>query len=365
MCPGARRVGYTAAVMMRQICLLAVLASAVWAAPKKIVVVGLSEAQIQEVQAVTPEARIVAGVPPEQHAVTAVTPDSPEAAQQRERLLREVADADAFIGGPTAEVIRAGKRLKWVQVLSAGVEPYLYPELVNSDIVLTNARIVASPGIADHGFAMLLALTRKLTHFISIRPHEIWDRKPYGLQELEGKTAVVVGVGGIGSHVARRAWAFGMKVIGVDPKEFPPNPMVDRYVYPDRLDEVLPQADAVFLCAPHTRESEKMFGPRQFERMKKGSYFIALSRGKLYDLNALVKALDGGRLAGAGVDVVDPEPLPKGHPLWKFNNVVITPHIATQCDGEIPRRMKLIKENVLRFTRGEQLVNVVDKAKGY
>lgn len=356
---------YTAAVMKRCVCLFAAITPLLWAQPKKIVVAGLSEAQLREVRAVAPEARIVAGVPPEQHAVTALTPESPEAAQQEARLLREVADADAFIGGPTPEVIRAGKRLKWVQVLSAGVEPYLYPELVNSNIVLTNARIVASPGIADHGFAMLLALTRKLTHFISIRPDEIWERKPYELQELEGKTAVVIGVGGIGSNVARRAWGFGMTVIGVDPKEFPPNPLVDRYVYPDRLDDVLPQADAVFLCAPHTRESEKMFGSRQFERMKKGSYFIALSRGKVYDLNALVKALDSQHLAGAGVDVTDPEPLPKGHPLWQFDNVVITPHIATQCDGEIPRRMELVKENVLRFTRGEKLINIVDKEKGY
>lgn len=332
---------------------------------KKVVVLGLSQAEIDELRRAAPALQMVPGIPPAAHAVTAVTPDAPDNVEQKQRLLREVADADGFIGGPTREVIQAGKKLKWVQVLSAGVEPYLYPELVHSDIVLTNARIVASPGIADHAFGMLLALTRKLNYFISIRPNEIWERKPYDLLELEGKTALVIGMGGIGSQVARRANGFGMRVIGVDPKEFPPNPLIDKMVYPDRLDEVIPQADAIFVCAPHTAESEYMLGARQFELMKKGAFFIAVSRGKLYRLDALVKALDSRRLAGAGVDVTDPEPLPKGHPLWRFENVVITPHIATQCDGEMPRKLELLKENAARFARGAPLLHVVDKARGY
>jgi phosphoglycerate dehydrogenase-like enzyme len=337
----------------------------VGAEPKKIVVVGLAAAEIEELRKAAPDARIVSGIPAAAHTVTAITPDSPEAVEQKQQLLREMTDADAFIGGPTEDVIRTGKKLKWVQVLSAGVEPYRYPDLINSNIVLTNSRLVASPGIADHAMGMLLALTRKLTYFVSIRTQETWERKPYDLLELRGKTAVIVGMGGIGSSVAKRAKAFDMTVIGVDPKELPPSPVVDRMVYPDRLDQVIPMADAVFLCMPHTPESEGMFGARQFELMKKGSFFIAVSRGKVYNLDGLVKALDSRRLAGAGVDVVDPEPLPKNHPLWKFENVVITPHIATQSDGEFPRRLELLKENVARFAKGEQLLNVVDKVKGY
>ena len=108
-----------------------------------------------------------------------------------------------------------------------------------------------------------------------------------------------------------------------------------------------------------------MYGPSQFERMKRGSYFIALSRGKIYDLPALIKALDSERLAGAGVDVTDPEPLPPGNPLWKFDNVVITPHVATQGEGGTPRRIELYKENIARFAAGERLINVVDKMKEY
>lgn len=351
--------------MKELICLLAVAAPLLFGQDRKIVVVGLSSAQISELREVVSGVRIVAGMPPAAHAVTAVTPDAPAAVRQKQKLLAEVADADAFIGGPTREVIRAGKKLKWVQVLSAGVEPYMYPELINSDIVLTNARIIASPGIADHALGMLLALTRKLNYFASIRSKQIWDRKPYHLLELEGKTAVIIGVGGIGSQVARRAKAFGMEVIGVDPKEFPPSPSVDKMVYPDRLNDVIPLADVVFMCAPHTPESENMFAGRQFELMKQGSFFIAVSRGKTYSMDGLVKALDSRRLAGAGVDVTNPEPLPKGHPLWQFDNVLITPHIATQCDGEVPRKMELLKDNVARFARGEKLRHIVDKQKGY
>ncbi|MEX2304291.1 MAG: D-2-hydroxyacid dehydrogenase [Bryobacterales bacterium] len=335
------------------------------AQPKKIVVVGLSADDIQELQKANPNVRIVPGLPPEQAGVTPVTPDAPTANTQRQELLREVADADAFIGGPTREVLQAAKKLKWVQVLSAGVENYQYPELMNSDIVLTNGKKIASPGIADHAMAMLLSLTRKMTHFIAVRPKEEWVRDDYALLELKGKTALVIGVGGIGSNVARRAWAFDMKVIGVDIQQMNPTPFVERFVYPDRLDEVLPQADVVFMCVPHTPKSEGMMGPGQFKLMKKGSYFIAVSRGKTYSLNGLVEALDSKRLAGAGVDVTDPEPLPKGHALWKFDNVIITPHIATQGDGEIPRRMVMIQENVARFANGEQLINVVNKREGF
>src|SRR5205823_14277114 len=164
------------------------------------------------------------------------------------------------------------------------------------------------------------ALTRDLYQIIPNRNKEEWARDRYHPIELRGKTAVIIGVGGIGSPIAQRAHAFGMTVIGVDPKEIPLNPYVSKMVFPDRLDSVLPMADVVFISAPHTPQSEGMMGPKQFELLKKGTYFIAVSRGKLYNTEALVKALDSRRLAGAGLDVTNPEPLPKGHALWKFEN---------------------------------------------
>jgi phosphoglycerate dehydrogenase-like enzyme len=140
---------------------------------------------------------------------------------------------------------------------------------------------------------------------------------------------------------------------------------VSRMVYPSQLDSVLPLADVVFVSAPLTPESRRMMGPSQFDLMKKGSFFVAVSRGGLYDTPALVKALDSKRLAGAGLDVTDPEPLPKGHPLWKFPNAVITPHVAGNSPGSHARRVGVFKENIGRFVRNEPLRNVVDKQKGY
>lgn len=282
-------------------------------------------------------------------------------------FLRDLAEADALIGGLNRQNFPVARKLKWVQTLSAGVENILFPELVASDVVLTNAKIVMGPNIADHAFALLLTITRKLNVAIADQKEEAWRRGTYTdkLIELDGKTALIIGMGGIGMQIAQRAKGFGMRVVGVDPKDIPLSVLVDEVVQPDRLDEVLPGADVVFVAAPLTNASRGMMGPAQFDRMKQGSYFIAVSRGGLYQTPALVKALDSGRLGGAGLDVTDPEPLPAGSALWKFNNVVITPHVAGQGDGMPARRLEVIKENVKRFGAGRPLLNVVDKQAGY
>jgi D-2-hydroxyacid dehydrogenase (NADP+) len=224
---------------------------------------------------------------------------------------------------------------------------------------------VQGPNIADHAMALLLALTRGLNVFFGDKEREESNREGHELLELQDMTAVVIGVGGIGSQIAQRAHGFGMKVIGVDPKDLPPNITVSRMVYPSQLDTVLPLADVVFVSAPLTPESRHMMGPGQFDLMKRGSFFVAVSRGGLYDTPALVKALDSKKLAGAGLDVTDPEPLPKGHPLWKFPNVVITPHVAGNSPGSYTRRIGVFKENIGHFVRNEPMRNVVDKQKGY
>jgi len=151
----------------------------------------------------------------------------------------------------------------------------------------------------------------------------------------------------------------------VDREDKPFVPFVEKFVKPDQLDEVLPQADVVFTSVPDTPQSRKMMGASQFALMKKNSYFIAVSRGKIYDMGGLVKALDEKRLAGAGVDVTDPEPLPKDHPLWKFENAIITPHIAGRSDQDAGRMVGTIQENIRRFVAGKPLIHVVDKKKGY
>jgi phosphoglycerate dehydrogenase-like enzyme len=285
-------------------------------------------------------------------------------------VMQEITDADAFVGDITSTEVRAGKNLKWVGVMSAGVERILFPpdgssDLRQSSIILTNNKIVQGPEIADHALAMLLMLSRNLYALYNNDRQQIWNPDSFKGIELNGKTAVVVGMGGIGTQIAVRANAFGMTVIGVDPEDKPFLPFVQRVVKPDQFDDVIPQADVVFLSVPDTPKSHKMMGSREFELMKKKSYFIAVSRGGIYDTAGLVKALDEKRLAGAGVDVTDPEPLPKEHALWRFENVIITPHIAGRSDQDAGRMTETIKENVRRFVAGKPLINVVDKQKGY
>jgi phosphoglycerate dehydrogenase-like enzyme len=316
---------------------------------KKILISNADPAVLKELQSTTANVRIVP-----------VTPDT---------IGKEIVDADALIGEIKPDQVRAAKNLKWVQVMSAGVERVLHltgsNDLRDSQIVLTNNQVVQGPEIADHALAMLLTLSRGIHTFIAHRQQELWQGRPYPGIELNGRTALVIGVGGIGTQIAVRAHAFGMDVIGVDPEDIPYSPFLKKVVKPDQLDEVIGQADVVFVSAPHTPLSHKMVGPKQFEMMKPNSYFIAVSRGGLYDLNALVKALDSKRLAGAGVDVTDPEPLPKGHPLWKFDNAIITPHIAGRSDKDRARMVSTIKQNIERFATGKPLINVVDKQKGY
>jgi phosphoglycerate dehydrogenase-like enzyme len=335
--------------MRRLLSWLVICACALTAQTKKIVVAGGEDGLARALQGVSPKARIVP--------------------VNRSNVIEEIGDADAFVGDITPAEVRAGKNLKWVQVMSAGVEHVLFlsggTDLRDSHIVLTNNRIVQGPEIADHALAMLLMLSRDLRKYIADDLQETWSRSEFHGIELRGKTAVVVGVGGIGMQISQRAWAFGMSVIGVDPEDKPFTPFLTKVVKPDQLDEVVPQADVVFISAPHTEKSHKMMGAREFELMKPHSYFIAVSRGGVYDMGGLVKALDSKRLAGAGVDVMDPEPLPKGHPLWKFDNVVITPHIAGRSDHDRDRMVGTVKENIRRFVAGEPLINVVDKQKGY
>ena len=296
---------------MRLIILVLCCVSFVFGQQKKVLVAYPNLAQ--ELETVNSGAKIIA-----------VTPSD---------AIEQIADADAYIGNITSAEVRAGKNLKWVGVMSAGVENVLYPkdgshDLRDSNITLTNNKIVQGPEIADHALAMLLMLSRNLYVLYRNDQQQIWNPRSFHGIELNGKTAVVIGVGGIGTQISLRAYAFGMNVIGVDPEDKPFVPFIKRVVKPDQLDEVLPLADVVFISVPDTPRSRKMMGAHQFDLMKKNSYFIAVSRGAIYDMNGLVKAMDEKRLAGAGVDVTDPEPLPKEHPLWKFPNAIITPHIA-------------------------------------
>ncbi len=333
---------------MRCLTLLLLSICAIQAQPKKIVASGMSAEQLAQIKGDLQTVSI-------------------EPAAEGDAFRAQMADADAYWGQRiTADILAGAPKLKWMQTYSAGVEQVLaVPEFKNSNIVLTNCKILQGPNIADHAFALLLALTRGTGKAGAMRTSEEWNPRAFRPIELPGKTALIVGVGGIGQQIAQRARGFGMNVIGVDPENIPASSGVTRIVKPAQINTVIGEADVIFISAPHTPESEGMIGPAQFDLMKRGAYFVAVSRGKVYNTPALVSALDSQKLAGAGLDVTDPEPLPKGHPLWQFENVVITPHIAGQSDVVQSRRVDLLRENAKRFGAGLPLTNVVDKQKGY
>jgi phosphoglycerate dehydrogenase-like enzyme len=228
-------------------------------------------------------------------------------------------------------------------------------------------RGVHGPAIADHAMAMLLSLTRNLRFYDAAQRQGEWAERdtPTPCVSLHGRTMLVVGMGGIGEEIARRAHGFGMRVIATRRSETPAPDFVERVGKPDQLLGMLPDADVVAICVPLTSETENLFDAKAFAAMKKGSYLINIARGRIVNTDALLAALQSGHLAGACLDVTDPEPLPADHPLWKEPNVIITPHMAAAGEVTEQRHRLLRMENIRRFAAGEPLLNVVDKKAGY
>ncbi len=300
------------------------------------------------------------------HKLKAVSPDISTYAQED---TDQTAEVDIWFGGINENQFKNAKKLRWVQSSSAGVEYYLFPSLVESDVMLTNAKGCYGPAIGEHTIGLLFSLTRKMASQVRNMQNGSWQREE-NMVEMKGKTIGIVGLGGIGSQVARRARAMDMKIIAVDIVPKYKEQIGDicdeiRLVQDDGLEWLLPNADVVVSAAPHTKISEGMFGPDQFELMKKGSFFINVSRGKLVQTPALLSALKSEHLAGAGLDVTDPEPLPSDHELWKQSNVIITSHIAARSQHSYDRMNEVFVENVHRYIHGYPLLNQVDKEMGF
>ena len=283
--------------------------------------------------------------------------------------LAKIPDADAYIGGPDAELLEAAGKLKWVHIFSAGIEKFTsLAELKDGSITVTNLKIYQGPEIADHAFALLLGLTRNMPAYTRAQDDSAWNKNggtALPLVELRGKRMLVVGYGGIGVQVAERARAFGMEVYAIDKNDIPLTLTLNGSGKPDELNAFFESADVIVSCVPLTPETDGMIGAEQFSKMKKGAYFINVSRGKVVDTDALVKALEDGKLTGAGLDVVDPEPLPSESPLWKIPNLIITPHVAGVSDARTKRQDKLIADNLKRFAQGQELRNQVSVKQGY
>ncbi len=275
-----------------------------------------------------------------------------------------IGDADAYFGGMTPEILNAGKKLRWVQATSAGLDGYYFPELRESELTVTNIRGIYSDVIADHVFALVMAFARGLHHYIRRQSQGKWE-KGAPVIHLAGTTLGVVGLGGIGLAVAERGPAVGMRVIGMDPAPKGKPDFIARIYSPDELAEMVAVSDFVVICVPHTAETEGLFDAAMFGAMKDTGILINIGRGKVVKLQALTEALQRGQIGGAGLDVYEEEPLPAGHALWSIENAILTPHVAGISPEIDKRRKALIVENVRRFCAGEPLLNVVDNQKGY
>jgi phosphoglycerate dehydrogenase-like enzyme len=269
----------------------------------------------------------------------------------------------------TAELLAAAPHLVWVVTPSAGIDRLMNVKgLADREaIVVTNGRAMHGPAIADHVFAMLLTLTRNMREHTDNQREGNWDDADSEVRPvaLHGKTMLVVGIGGIGEEVAKRASGFGMRVIATRRTDAPAPAFVQRVGKPDELISMLPEADVVAICVPLTKETEKLFDAKAFDAMKQGAILINVGRGKVVESDALLAALKSGKLGGACLDVTDPEPLPTDHLLWKQPRVIITPHVSSDADLTDERVKQLLVENVRRFGAGEPLLNTVDLKTGY
>ena len=276
--------------------------------------------------------------------------------------------AGAVLGLCHADVLAAGPDIAWVQIFSAGAERCVsVPALRERGILLTNMQRVAGPVMAEHVIAMMFALGRKLPAFIQAQPDGRWDRglADDGMWAMEGKTVLVVGLGGIGTEVARRAHALGMKVVAIRNSGREGPAYVERVGLPGELLEFARSADVVVNTVPLTDATRGMFDAAFFAALRKGTQFINVGRGGSVVTDALVAALRSGQVGGAGLDVTDPEPLPPDHPLWRLPNVIITPHVSARSDLGNDARWAVARENLRRYVAGERMLSVVDVERGY
>jgi phosphoglycerate dehydrogenase-like enzyme len=265
----------------------------------------------------------------------------------------------------------AARKLRWVHSPSAAVHQFMFPELVNSDVILTNARDVHGPVVAEHVMALIFALAKRLPQAVRFQQKRIWGQEEMWEggarpREIAGATVGLVGLGTIGRNVASHAAPFGMKVIAV--REHPEKDLpefVDEVFPSSRLHEMLQRADYVVLAAPVTAATTGMIGRAQLATMKSDACLINVGRGSIIDEAALANALRSKKIGGAALDVFDKEPLPSDSPLWDLESLLITPHTAGMTEKLWERHYTLFSENLRRYLSRQQLLALVDKKSGY
>lgn len=283
---------------------------------------------------------------------------------------KELKNADVFLGYCIPALLQDKTNVRWIQSMGVGVEGCANSQpLKDSNALVTNTQRLSSPEIAEHSIAMMFALVRQLDVYGKAQAKSEWDRSiapdPNEIWEIEGRTMLVVGLGGIGTETARRAHGLGMKVIATRNSRRSGPEYVSYVGLANELLDLAKQADVIVNTAPLTKKTMGMYNKDFFEAMKPNAYFISIGRGRSVVTDDLLAALKAGQLAGAGLDVTDPEPLPKDHALWTTPRVIITPHVAYRSEKLRPRVMVLVEENLRRYTNGEKMLSVVDLEMGY
>ncbi len=275
--------------------------------------------------------------------------------------------AEVLIARCTPRIILEADNLRWLQDSRHGVNSCMIPEIQDKPFILTNAQHSSGPPMADHVIAMMTMLTRGLHNFYRIQSQGKWKERPidFPMLELGGKTMLIVGLGGVGTEVARRASALGMRVIATRRSSREGPEFVDYVGLSDEVYELAGKADVIVNALPLTGETKGLFDTMFFDALKPGAYFLSVGRGESTVTDDLIAALRDGRLTAAGLDVTDPEPLPEGHELWSLPNVIITPHVSATTDQGRWRRWTITLENLRRYVNGDKMLNVVDVSLGY
>jgi phosphoglycerate dehydrogenase-like enzyme len=286
-------------------------------------------------------------------------------AKDRARQSAEIPDADILFGRVPPDVYPLAKRLRLYQSIGAGVDSALCPELIADDVPLSSEKGGVGVHLAEHAFALLLTLSRGIHTAIRTPDYGLRESIRVDQRELYEQTMGIVGFGGTGRAVARRAVGFGMRVLGVDIEDVAPEPGVEAIWKPDRLHEMLGASDAVVIGLPLTKATRHLFTRDLFRRMKPTAILVNVTRGEIVYGDDLLTALNEGLIFAAGLDVTDPEPLPKGHPLWTHPRVVVTPHTAGGSPRRADRIVDTFCENLRRVRAGRPLIALIDKEKGY
>ena len=289
-------------------------------------------------------------------------------AASEEDQAAEVKDADVFMGSPSRSVFLASDRLRWLHCPGTGIDKLTsIPEIVNSDVVLTNARGSHAAPMADHVLSVCLAFAHRTNEMMADQRAHVWDTQKYdsSVIEMEGSSMGIVALGDIGSAVARRAAGFGMRVYAVDKRPFDAPPGVEEVWGLDKLDDLLRMSDWLVVTAPYTEDSKGMIDARGLGLMKPTSHLIVISRGGVVDEDALLDAVTDRRIAGAGIDAFEIEPPPDDSPWWELDNVIISPHASALTVEMWEGRREIFRENLRRFLANEPFIYVCDKTAGF